>query len=122
MWSALKGDTTVENFGRSAAWLTMVLLLLLCAAVSKGGKVAAVGRVWWELLLPPRLYQTIYVHFMGPWGPSRAEHGVLVFTETQNDIDAVDAAPHSDAPTLPHFVEVAGWEAAVVHHAHGIQW
>ncbi|TNN89279.1 hypothetical protein EYF80_000567 [Liparis tanakae] len=64
-----------------------------------------------ELVIAPML--AIYVIFVGSRGPGGAEQGVLVFAETQNDIDAVDAAPHSDDTSFPHLVEVAGASGAV---------
>lgn len=46
---------------------------------------------------------------------------VLVLAEAQDDIDAVDAATHRCPPAFHHLVEVGCGQAAVVHHAHGIQ-
>lgn len=85
----------------------MILLLLIHATVPQGGEVPAVGWVGRGLLLLLVLCQAINVHFMGWRDPSRAEQGLLVFAESQDDINAVDAAPCSDAPTFPHLVEVA---------------
>lgn len=104
----------------SEAWLTLVRLLR--AAASPRGQVSAEGRVGRGLLMLALLREPVDIHFVGPRGPGCAQQGVLVFAETQDDVDAVDAASSCGAPAFPQVVEGAGGEAAVVHHAHGIQW
>lgn len=83
---------------------------------------SAEGRAGQGLPLLVVSCEPVDVHLVGPHSLGRAQQGVLVFAETQDDVDAVDAASDCDAPTFSHFVEAAGREAAVVHHAHGVQW
>ena len=101
----------------------MVGRLLLGAALPQGGEVAPVGEVVGRGLLEPhRLHQPLHAQPVeAQVHPRGAEQGLLVLAEAQDDVNAVDAAPRCGPPTLPDFVEVAGGEAAVVHHAHGVQ-
>ena len=94
----------------------MVGRLLLWAALPQGGEVAPVGEV------VGRLHQPLHAQPVeAQVHPRGAEQGLLVLAEAQDDVNAVDTAPRCGPPTLPDFVEVAGGEAAVVHHAHGVQ-
>ncbi len=52
----------------------------------------------------------------------RVEQRILVFTEAQNHVDAVDAASHPRRATFTQIVVVVRWEAAIIHHVHHIRW
>lgn len=79
-------------------------------------------RVCWVVLLP-ELSQTLHFNFLrhSKSVGSRVEQvWALVLSEAQNNIDAVDTVANGCHPTFHHLREVAGREAAVVHHVHSI--
>lgn len=83
--------------------------MLLCVAVPHRVGGSAISRVWRGLWALPVFRHVIPACSLGPRGPcDRAQHWFLVFTETQNDINAVDVAPRNRNATLPYLVEVGG--------------
>lgn len=77
----------VKIFESNGYFLTMISRLL--GVVGQVGQVN-VGVRGHLLPLPP---QIISIQFMAPHRPHRVKQGVLVFTEAQDDVDAVNSAP-----------------------------
>lgn len=90
----------------------------MLGAVTKFWKVP-VG-VWGDLLF--RILEVCSVVFWADATFYRMEQRFLVFSESQNDIDAVDPASTARPGTFSHVIVVYYPMSGIVHYSKGIHW